>query len=230
MIISIMKKTNLFFCLLLLGACASPDTSWFPLSEGYWWQYAAVRSIKGESHVQKLIMANLAAVKTGGATLFPRKRADGQIDYYEKTDNAIYRVDPEDGSRTLLLQEPIAVGSKWQAKSKILFLEVTGAFEATYDNKIREEFDVDYEISSINDVVKVKAGRFINCIRIEGKGSLYGGGGPLKEFMAIDNINIETVEWYAPGVGLIKRTRKEYTYPLDFQNHYSEELESIKKG
>ena len=86
------------------------------------------------------------------------------------------------------------------------------------------------EIESIDDVVKVKAGRFTNCIRINGKGSIYGGGGTLKEFMAIDNINIETVDWYAAGVGLIKRTRKEYTYPLEFENHYLEELEIMKAG
>ena len=58
----------------------------------------------------------------------------------------------------------------------------------------------------------------------------YGGGGSLKEFMAIDNINIETVDWYAPGTGLVKRSRKEYTQPLEFENIYTEELEKINRG
>ena len=225
-----MKNYIFFICLLLPGGCESPGQAWFPLGEGYWWQYSAVRSVKGEPHVQKLIVANLPAVNIDGQTLFPRRRADGKIEYFEKTDTAIYRVDPEDGSRTLLIKKPIKVGSKWQASSKILFLKVTGAFEATYDRRIKEDINIDYEIESVNDVVKVAAGRFTNCMRIKGKGSIYGGGGSLKEFMNIDNINIETVDWYAPGVGLIKRTRKEYTYPLKFENNYSEELQSIKTG
>jgi hypothetical protein len=225
-----MKKYALLICVLLLNACGSPDKSWFPLSEGYWWQYSAVRSIRGEPRVQKLILANLPAISVDGVTVFPRKRADGQIEYYEKTDTAIYRVDLKDGSKTLMLQGPVQVGSKWQTKSKILFLTVTGAFESTYNQRIKEDIVIDYEIVSIDDVVKVAAGRFTNCIRIKGFGSLYGGGGSLEEFMDIDTINIETVDWYVPGVGLIKRTRKEYTHPLEFKNYYTEELESIKTG
>ncbi len=230
MITSVLKKAGLLIFTTLLFACESPNTSWFPLSEGYWWRYSAVRSIKGEAHLQKLIIANLPALKINGETVFPKKRADGQIEYYQKTDTAIYRYDPDDGSKTLLLQEPIKVGTKWQAKSKILFLEVTGAFEATYNRKIKDDIIIEYEIDSINDEVKVAAGRFINCIRVKGFGSIYGGGGSLEEFMDIDTINVETVEWYAPGVGLVKRTRKEYTRPLEFENNYLEELESIKTG
>jgi len=230
MFTSVKRKFSLVICAVLLVACESPDTSWFPLGEGYWWQYSAVRSIKGEAHLQKLIIANLPSLNIHGEILFPKKRADGHIEYYKKTNTAIYRVDPEDGSTTLLLQKPVKVGTKWQAKSKILFLEVTGAFAATYNRKIKEAIIIEYEIDSINDEVKVAAGRFANCIRIKGFGSIYGGGGSLKEFMAIDTINIETVEWYAPGVGLVKRTRKEYTSPLDFENHYLEELEAIKTG
>ena len=225
-----MKNYLLIISSLLLIACESADTSWFPLKEGYWWQYSVIRSIRGEPHLQKLVFANLPAVNINGLKLYPRKRADGRVDYYEKKDNAIFLVDVEEGSRTLLLQEPIQVGTKWQAESKILFLRVTGAFEATYNRRIKEYITIDYEIDSIDEIVKVAAGRFTNCIRVKGKGSIYGGGGSLKEFMGIDTINIETFDWYAPGVGLIKRMRKEYTYPLNFENHYSEELESIKMG
>ncbi|MFT5131906.1 MAG: hypothetical protein ACI9SC_000368 [Gammaproteobacteria bacterium] len=224
------KNYSLFVFLLLFYGCGSPDTSLFPLSEGYWWQYSAIKSLKGESHIQKLVLANLPAVKVDDTKLYPRKRADGRIDYFEKTEKGVFRVDLEDGSKTPILQEPIVLGSKWQATSKILFLEVTGAFEATYNGRIKEDITIDYEIDSIDEVVKVAAGRFTNCVRVKGFGTLYGGGGQLKEFMNIDSINIETLDWYAPGVGLIKRTRKEYTYPLDFKNHYSEELESFRKG
>ncbi len=223
-----MKKYLLFIPCLLLFGCGTPDTSWFPLVDGYWWQYSVTRSIRGESHLQKLVFAMLPTVSIEGTTLYPRKRPDGQVSYYEKKGEAIFLVDVKAGSRTLLLQGPVQVGTTWQEKSKIRFLKVTGAFEATYNRRIKEYIPVDYEIDSVDEIVKVAAGRFTNCIRVQGKGSIYGGGGSLKEFLSIDTINIETVDWYAPGIGLIKRTRKEFTHPLKFENYYSEELEKVR--
>ena len=155
---------------------------------------------------------------------------DGQKEQFEKNENNFMRREEELQRRDLQLQEPMEVGAKWQRTSRILFLEVTGAFEATYNRRIKEDIVLDYEVESIDDVVDVAAGHFENCLRVKGFGSIYGGGGSLEEFMDIDDINIETVEWYAPGVGLVKRTRKEYTHPLKFENHYSEELETIRKG
>ena len=221
-------NTTVLVVALMLNACSGPDTSIFPLSEGYWWQYVAVRTIRGEDHEQKLIIANLPPMDLHGVKVYPQKRADGKMDYYEKSESAIFRLDPEDGEKTQILGLPVAIGTKWQASSKILFLKVTGAFESTYNRRIKEPILIDYEIVATDELVKVKAGKFYNCIKVKGAGSLYGGGGSLKEFMDIDSINIETEEWYAPGVGLVKRTRKEYTAPLDFQNHYQEELESVR--
>ena len=89
---------------------------------------------------------------------------------------------------------------------------------------------MEYTVESIDDIVKVPAGRFNNAIRVKGKGSLYGGGGSLKEFMDLDTINIETMEWYVPGVGLIKRMRKEFTFPVKFENNYVEVLEKFQNN
>lgn len=214
---------------LSLSSCSGPDNSIFPLQEGIWWEYSVIRIIKGEPHEQKLVEATLAEIEINGEMLVPRKRPDGRVEYYQRTKDGVSKVNPEDGSKTLILSDPIEVGTKWQSDSKILFLEVTGAFEATYNRKIKDPITIDYEIVSVDETVKVAAGKFRNCVRVEGKGSLYGGGGSLKEFMAIDTINIETIDWYAPGVGLVKRERKEYTHPLEFENHYSEELQEIRK-
>jgi len=225
-----MNKILPVLILFLLLACGSRDASWFPLGADYWWQYSVVRLKKGESHEQKVVLANLPGREIDGITLYPRKRPDGRVEYYEKTGGTIYLYDPEDGSRTPVFREPVKVGTQWKALSRIRFLEVTGAFTATFNMKIQEEFDVDYRIESTDEVVEVAAGRFENCVHVSGAGSLYAGGGSLKEFMAIDTINIEVEEWYAPGVGLVKRRRKEYTWPLEFENIYIEELEKVKTG
>lgn len=220
----------LLLAVLVSPACSSPDDSIFPMQEGYWWQYRISRSTRGELHIQKRVEANLGTVTVNGENLVPRKHPNGQLKYFLKTSEGIFQVYPGNKRRVPLLREPIAVGTRWQADSRILYLEVTGAFKATYDQKIREAIPIDYRIESIDDSIEVAAGKFRNCVRVTGKGSIYGGGGSLKEFMAIDTINIETTEWYAPGVGLVKRQRREFTYPLAFENHYLEELENFRGG
>ena len=224
-----MRISGLLLCCLLLWGCATPDSSWFPLAAGYWWQYSVTRSIRGEAHEQKLVIASLPVVSIKGERLYPRRRPDGREEYFEKSATGIARVDTEDGSRTVVLQVPFATGTRWQGSSRILFLEVSGAFEATYNRHIRQDIRMDYEIDSVSELVKVKAGVYRNCLRVKGSGSLYGGGGSMKEFMNIDSINIDTVDWYAPGIGLVKRTRREYTLPERFENQYSEELQAFRR-
>ena len=220
----------LIVCLLAFTAsCSGPDNSMFPLQQGIWWQYSIKRFIRGEPHVQKIVESTLPAVKIKGEKLIPKKRPDGRVEYFQRNSDGVYKVDPETGAKVVVIKEPTELGTNWSVESKILYLKVTGAFESTYNRKIKNEtIPVKYEITALNETVEVAAGKFRNCIKVEGKGSIYGGGGSLKEFMAIDTINIETTEWYAPGIGLIKRQRKEYTHPLEFENNYSVELEQIK--
>ena len=221
-----MKKLLIFFC-LFITSCSKPDTSWFPLQEGLWWQYAATRYIRGEPHLQKLIVATLAPRKIEGKAYHPKKRADGRVDYYQRSEDGVYRYDPETNSSTLVLKGSPELGNSWKSPTRILFLEVTGAFEQTYNRRIKQDIIMEYTVESLDDIVTVPAGRFNNAIRVKGKGSLYGGGGSLKEFMDLDTINIETLDWYVPGVGLIKSMRKEFTFPVKFENNYLEVLEKF---
>ena len=222
-------KIIIVCALVFTSSCSGPDNSVFPLQEGIWWQYSIKRFIRGEPHVQKIVESALPAIKIKGEKLIPKKRPDGRVEYFQRNSEGVFKIDPETGTREVIIREPAELGVNWSVDSKILYLKVTGAFESTYNRKIKNEtIPIDYEITAIDETVEVAAGKFRNCIRVEGKGSIYGGGGSLKEFMAIDTINIEITEWYAPGVGLVKRQRKEYTHPLEFENIYSIELEQIK--
>ena len=226
---SLTAKIIIACALVFTASCSGPDNSVFPLQEGIWWQYSIKRFIRGEPHVQKIVESALPAVKIKGEKLIPKKRPDGRVEYFQRNSEGVFKIDPETGTREVIIREPAELGVNWSVDSKILYLKVTGAFESTYNRKIKNEtIPIDYEITAIDETVEVAAGKFRNCIRVEGKGSIYGGGGSLKEFMAIDTINIEITEWYAPGVGLVKRQRKEYTHPLEFENIYSIELEQIK--
>ena len=87
---------------------------------------------------------------------------------------------------------------------------------------------VTYKIEDTDDTVTVTAGTFGHCLRVHGKGYLFAGR-TLQEFMGIDTINIDQTEWYAPGVGLVKSVREEYTQPNEFRNTYTRELQSYTR-
>lgn len=224
-----MPRLAISFLCLILTACSQPDNSWYPLEEGYWWQYAVTRYVRGERRLQKSIEAMLEPRNIDSESYYPKKRADGRTEYFQKREGSVYRFDPETKTSTLILKGPVELGTSWHSPSRIRFLEVTGAFEQTYNRRIKQAIDMEYRIDSIDDIVTVPAGKFSNSIRVKGTGSLYGGGGSLKEFMDLDTINIETIDWYVPGVGLVKSMRKEFTFPVKFENNYLEVLEIVRK-
>ena len=45
----------------------------------------------------------------------------------------------------------------------------------------------------------------------------------------ITSINIEQTEWYAPDIGLVKMTRKEYTIPEKIKAEMVQELLEIRR-
>ena len=61
---------------------------------------------------------------------------------------------------------------------------------------------------SLNEKIKVPAGSFKNCIKVEcsGETTFFGDS----EIRTI-NIKITTSEWYAPNIGLVKAERTEET-------------------
>ena len=67
-------------------------------------------------------------------------------------------------------------------------------------------FRLKYKISDVGKNIRVKNKIFKNCIKVVGEGDTsYNVGPPLGNIY----IKIDTIDWYAPGVGLIKTTRIE---------------------
>ena len=80
----------------------------------------------------------------------------------------------------------------------------------------------------MDDTVSVAAGTFRHCLRVRSRGSLFAGK-TLQQFMGINDIDIDQTEWYAPGVGLVKTVRREFTTPGEFKNTYTQELVSYSR-
>ncbi|MGH8245592.1 MAG: hypothetical protein ACREUU_04080 [Gammaproteobacteria bacterium] len=209
------------------SACSSTDPGYFPLGDKHLWTYRVQRTIKGEERRQKFVVASMSPAIVDGATFFPLQRLDGRIELYEKSAGGIYRVDGARRARAHILPERFEPGVKWRSDSRILFLEVTGAFSPTFQERVSSNITLDFVIEAVDDPAEVPAGRFTGCLRVKGSGSMFAGS-TLESFMGIRFIKVEQTEWYAPGVGLVKRVRNEYTTPAEWSNAYIEELESVR--
>lgn len=221
----------LVFLFLILSACGGNDRdNYYPLGDGSWWEYSIKFDYRGEQKQQRVIFANQDPVKVDGQRYFPRRSATNHIDYFQQTDEGIYHIDPITGAKAWILQRPYEVGTEWHRISKISKLELLGgAFTATYLARIKQPVKMTYRIESLDDDVEANGVHYTHCLKVRGQGRLYAGG-DLEQFVNISSINIDLTEWYAPGIGLVKRVRKEYTAPNEFKNVFVQELLLYKRS
>lgn len=213
---------------LIVGCDQSRDNSYFPLSEGMSWEYRTDYQVRGEPKTQRLIFSTRPPVNLDGQSYYSRVSLSGSRYYYQKTDEGIVHVDPVSGDRTPVLVYPIEEQQGWENTSRIRILEVTGAFTPTFKARVKQPITMNYVIEATGETVTVAAGEFDHCIRVHGKGRLFAGR-TLQDYMGIDSIYIEQTEWYAPGTGLIKTVRTEYTGPNEFKNTYTQELLAVAR-
>lgn len=219
------RSAGIGLVLLAAAACAGcrdANTDYFPVGEDQTWDYEIRIMVKGEQHVQRLVLTALPTADVEGTDYYPQLRLNDNIDLYRRDENGIVRVNAE-GPPLRVLPAELKPQVTWRAPGQILFLEVTGAFHATFQERKKKYIDLDYVIEAMDDTVQVGAGSYANCMRVKSTGSMYAGA-TLQEFLGIDFIQIEQTEWYAPGVGLVKRVRKESTTPADWSNEYQQEL------
>jgi hypothetical protein len=221
-----MMRAALLAAALLLAGCGQSPSDYFPLGGEQRWQYDITRTIKGETRRQKLIVANLRATELAGRQVFPRRRLDGAVELYERTADGVLRVYPDAKQRQTVLPAVPAPGVAWQGETQIMFLEVTGAFSATFEARMQQSIPLSYVVESADETVEVAAGRFAHCLRVKSNGSMFAGG-TLREYMGIRFVQVEQTDWYAPGVGLVKRVRREFTTPAEWNNEYTEELSAL---
>lgn len=208
-------------------ACSRSGTEYFPLGQDQSWEYSVQRVIKGEKQTQKIIIAALPPASVDGTTFFVRRRLDDRLEFYRSTDRGIFRVQPGISGEREVLPHPARRGAAWRETTRVRFLQVTGAFAGTFNERAHTDMPIRYVIASVDDTVDVPAGRFYKCLRVSGKGSMLAGD-TLEQFMNIHDIKVDETAWYAPGVGLVKRVRTESTSPADWSTRYLEQLEAMR--
>ena len=213
--------------LWLLSSCSSPDTGYFPTTPGHEWTYDIRRIVPefNEPIIQKSMVRNLPARKVDGVTYYPKAYANGSLRHFTRSADGISRRSPGYEGADPLIAYPLNVGAGWSAASRLYLFDLPKKLEGAWDS-VSSNLELDYTITSLDDPVDVPAGYFPRCLRIDAVGFLHL---PRRLMLGIRIIKVEQTQWYAPGVGLVRMTRREYAIPNLYPSEYTQALTSFKR-
>lgn len=207
--------------LALLAACSAqaPGSPWFPLQAGHRWEYEVrtTRDAATPARRETLVLRNLGsgtpAGLEGGAAW--QRRSDSGVDYWLRQDaTGIYRVASRshvqaevqpDASPRYVLKAPYTVGTQWQASTTAYLFERKADFPREVRHGL-EPVPMLYRIEAADEQVQTPAGSFSGCLRVHGQAQLRLFVDPVQGWRELP---LSTVEWYCPGVGLVRLERSE---------------------
>ncbi len=218
--IRLLACTGLVCAALGLAGCAAAppdDDPLFPLAEGRRWTYRVSTEVDERAAVREtLVLHNRGADRIDGAPSW-RRRSDAGIEYWHRSDaTGIYRIaarhplqrEPQvDPERRYVLRKPYVVGTEWEASTVAYVLARRNEVprEVRHTHKPSRML---YRIEAIDQTVQTAAGSFDGCLRVGGRADvrLY-----VDAAFQWRDIPLITLEWYCPGVGLVRLERKEAT-------------------
>lgn len=201
---------------LLAGCKEPPGSSLFPLEEGRRWTYRLSSEWENDTREREtVVLSNLgrdSALESGSAW---HRRSDTGLDYWLRADaTGIYRVaaksdvdaEPKpDPAPRFVLKAPIAVGTSWQTTTTTYLMRRNSEFPPEIRHA-HPSVPAVWTIEALDDRVEVPAGRFEQCVRVKGLALLRLFADPVNGFK---DMPLTTLEWYCPGVGLVKVERRE---------------------
>lgn len=211
-----LSRLVFLFLSLLCVSCSNKENSYFPLSNGYKWRYDVSLVTRDGLENQKYILNNIGQGELDGVPVSLRKSLDGTILYYSISDEGIHYLGNTDGlsinpvfneDKQLVIPKQLSVGIEWEQSTHTKLLIKTGPQRKTVF-KIVAEVPLEVKIESLDEIVTVPAGRYDNCMKITMSGSTFKNAG---KYVGLTLVNVEQINWYAPGIGLVKMERLETT-------------------
>lgn len=206
----------LLVALLVLAACSPSGDRYFPLDEGRYWRYdMAYRTMDGKFKGIYALEMLEPDIKEG-RKIHVARTIDGELLYYTVSDRGVKRIGSEktvdrnttySGEERYVFRYPKQVGTEWEAVTVSKALIKTGPPQKT-EFHIRARVPVTVRIESMNDTVRVPAGTFHNCMRVNVSGDGFINAG---NYVGRTIVKVEETSWYAPGVGLVRSERRETT-------------------
>lgn len=201
----------------LLAACGARDgeRELFPLEPGRRWTYELrIEREDGSSEREARVLETLPAADLDGRPAF-RRRSDSGVDYWLRRDaSGTYRVASKsdvdaapqpDKEPRYVLKAPVAPGTSWRAGTTAYLLQRREAFPREIRHT-HPDLPMTYTIESLTETVAVRAGRWEHCVRVRGVATLKLFADPVAGWR---DLTLTTLEWYCPGVGLVKLERAE---------------------
>ena len=206
--------------LLLLAACGgTPQEPFFPREEGRHWRYQLTTTYDdgaADPQTESLELRARGASDAAGGTAWKRTSSTGVAYWLRRDDTGVYRVamqgplDPaprSDGASRYVLKKPYAIGTQWEAETTAYVLRRRNEFPPELRHLARyRSLPMKYRIAQLDAQLETRAGRFANCLRVDGTGEIHLY---VDELFAVRGVPFTTREWYCPGVGLVKLERVE---------------------
>lgn len=212
----------------LLAACGGPvpTASYFPLDEGHRWVYRQTISWENNTSdretLEHLTLGEESLPEAAGGGRGWHRRSISGVSYWLRHDETgTYRVamktdiqaDPErDQPSRYVLKAPLVVGTSWQASTTAYLLKRGAEFPPEIRHQAKP-VTMTYQIAAVGEQVKVPAGEFKPCIRVQGTAAMRLFADPVVGFR---DMPLTTTEWYCQGVGLVKLERAEPTHNATF--------------
>lgn len=222
--------------LLLLAAGCAERSDYFPLEEGQSWHYQVSMTTRDGTGVKRQRLTNLRPQELDGVRVTPRMSPDGSLLFYQQSDQGVLRVAVQRGPAAervpenppqLVFPADVLPGSRWSGELSTAVLEYTGPPQRSL-HSIRVAVPVVHELLRLDDEVRVPAGRFADCALVHTTGMVFVDGG---RYIGRARVQVDRLDWYAPGVGLVKTLQRETTDSafLPF-GEYRVELESYRRN
>ena len=200
--------------IFVLSGCSQVEQSYFPLADDYRWEYIIEEKLNDRTSISKSIVSNLDSQSRNGTVYYPRRYANGETLYYRQTQQGIVRAAKTAQAGDIVLGFPLQPGTSWAVGTRIEILDSRHESFSGGESFISQadEILLHAEIVKLDDIIELAAGIFRNCLRVDSQATV-----PVKaRTRGIDSIVIEQSEWYAPGVGLVKRMRQERSVPEQY--------------
>jgi hypothetical protein len=200
-----------------LSGCGQPaGADLFPLSQGHHWAYDVKTEWENnlvEHETYEFSSHGSERLEEGGRA-FRRHSASG-VDYWLRADDTgIYRVasktdldaEPKpDAKPRYVLKFPLAVGTNWQSSTTAYLLKRNQEFPPEIKHS-HPNIPMNYVIEALGEKVATRAGEFSGCVRVKGSATVKLFADPV---VGWKDMPLTTLEWYCPGVGLVKLERRE---------------------
>lgn len=201
---------------LAIAGCTRQRGQYFPFVPGGYWRYDVTVQTVQLTKKSKSTVVGLDPIRFEGRELFRNKINAGTLYYYALVDGYVARVakQTQDSAEPAFEKPPVIVlpvrpepGASWTVHSRTGVLETTvDPFRRLY--RMEEPVELTFTVASVDEELRVPAGRFSHCVRVEGVGTTSFAGDKTIFATAID---VRQTDWYAPGVGLVKSRRLETT-------------------